>query len=270
MEKYQIVKVFLASPMDLQNERQLFRKTILQINEMIGKKIGVIFEVVCWEDYVTPDIGVDAQDVVNKQINMDYDIFCGLFGNRIGTSTNRSVSGTVEEYERARLLKTTRPDLKIMCYFLGNEDNDDIAKLKKQLNKDGTLFHEINDSALFANETYKHFTSILLEISKKLMQNPKQVSVNNDHLNRSVAVAVISQNKIIIVKRNKNSKFGGGSWQIPGGKIEAGESSKSAGIREVKEELSIGIKEDQLEYIGSFSDKDISDRTKIIQIESNH
>ena len=132
--------------MDALDERNVFRKTISQINDVFGRKIGIEFEVVCWEDYVTPDTGIDAQDVVNQQVKMDYDIFVGIFKNRIGTATKRYPSGTIEEYERAKLLKSSKPDLKIMCYFLEDKTSDEILALKKKLRRDGTLFSEVDEN----------------------------------------------------------------------------------------------------------------------------
>ncbi len=57
---------------------------ISQINDVFGRKIGVLFEVICWEDYVTPDHRIDAQDVVNQQIKLDYDIFFAIFKTESG------------------------------------------------------------------------------------------------------------------------------------------------------------------------------------------
>ncbi|MDG6922200.1 MAG: 8-oxo-dGTP diphosphatase [Nitrososphaerota archaeon] len=59
------------------------------------------------------------------------------------------------------------------------------------------------------------------------------------------------------LKRNNNyllllkaaGKFGGGFWNAPGGKIELGESSEEAAVREVREET--GLMVSQLERAGS-------------------
>ena len=79
------VRVFLASPMDVVEERQLFKRTVEKVNNVIGRNLGIYFEVVGWEDDVLPDAGIDAQDVVNSQIKQDYDVFVALFKSRVGT-----------------------------------------------------------------------------------------------------------------------------------------------------------------------------------------
>ena len=39
------VRVFLASPMDVVEERQLFKRTVEKVNNVIGRNLGVYFEV---------------------------------------------------------------------------------------------------------------------------------------------------------------------------------------------------------------------------------
>lgn len=121
MEKNKTIKIFIASPMDLVEERSTFRTVIGQINETLGRNLHTEFSVIGWETDVLPNQGIDAQDVVNQQIALDYDIFVCLFKNRIGTPTNRSISGTVEEYERALIYKCAKQNLKIMCYFIESD-----------------------------------------------------------------------------------------------------------------------------------------------------
>ena len=260
-----LIKVFLASPMDAIDERNCFRKTVSQLNDVFGRKLGVEYDVVCWEDYVTPDLGIDAQDVVNQQINLTYDIFLAIFKDRIGTATKRYSSGTIEEYERAKLLKCTKTDLKIMCYFIGENNSIEIKHLKEKFNEDGTLFCETKDTELFEDTIYKHFSSLLIEYSKKRLDE-NTTKKEAFYSKRSVAVAISSGNRVIIVKRSKNNRIGAGYWQIPGGKVDKDESIFSAGVREIKEELSLGIEESQLRLIGNFFDNDIFDKSKKIQI----
>ena len=63
----------------------------------------------------------------------------------------------------------------------------------------------------------------------------------------SVAVAVIidEQQRILITQRPLHVPHGG-CWEFPGGKLEADESSSSALIREVKEELGLEVLRYQL------------------------
>lgn len=67
---------------------------------------------------------------------------------------------------------------------------------------------------------------------------------NNKRIRIGSAVLIISGNKILLGKRNKEPNFGG--WVLPGGKIEFGETHQEAAIREAQEELGIKVKIDRL------------------------
>ena len=58
-----------------------------------------------------------------------------------------------------------------------------------------------------------------------------------------VAVALIDvDGRVLIAKRPEGKKLAG-LWEFPGGKVEPGERSEQALIRELKEELDIDVKE---------------------------
>ncbi len=70
-----------------------------------------------------------------------------------------------------------------------------------------------------------------------------------NHQKDAAGCYCVFDNKILILQRH-SSKFEGGTWGVPGGKIELFETAKQACIREVLEEVGIDIPEDQLKEIG--------------------
>ena len=59
-------------------------------------------------------------------------------------------------------------------------------------------------------------------------------------INVAVGVIINSQNQILISKRHEHLHQGG-KWEFPGGKIESGESTQQALIRELKEEVNLDV-----------------------------
>jgi 8-oxo-dGTP diphosphatase len=57
-----------------------------------------------------------------------------------------------------------------------------------------------------------------------------------------VVAAVITQGDRVLVCRRNADREAGGLWEFPGGKIEAGESPRTALVREILEELGVGIR----------------------------
>ena len=63
----------------------------------------------------------------------------------------------------------------------------------------------------------------------------------------SVRVLITDEdNKILILKRSTGSKTNPGKWELPGGKVDQGESFDQALIREVKEETGLKISLDHV------------------------
>ena len=56
-----------------------------------------------------------------------------------------------------------------------------------------------------------------------------------------VAAAIIKEDDRVLATQRGYGEFAGG-WEFPGGKIEAGENSKEALVREIMEELDVTIK----------------------------
>ncbi|MCK4429538.1 MAG: NUDIX hydrolase [Candidatus Aenigmarchaeota archaeon] len=50
-----------------------------------------------------------------------------------------------------------------------------------------------------------------------------------------------NENKVLILKRSKNSKLSSNLWNLPGGKVEEGETLRESVIREAKEETNLDI-----------------------------
>lgn len=245
MKHIRLLKIFLASPMNLIHERKQFFQMIERINMTIAKSLQCRYEIVSWENDVIPNQGDDAQHVVNEQLCYDYDIFVCMFKNYIGTPTNRYASGTIEEYERALLHKTIHPHIHIMCYFIGDNENEEIKQLKQKMNQDGVLYDEVESSEVFYQRSYTHFVQILLRNIKQKEQHAMKKKGQD-----AVAIACVTPSKkVLFVQRSHTSSYCPLYWQLPGGKIDEGETSEEAAKRELYEELHLSIDKSQLKQI---------------------
>jgi 8-oxo-dGTP diphosphatase len=56
-----------------------------------------------------------------------------------------------------------------------------------------------------------------------------------------VAAALIAPDGLVLLQQRPAHKHHGGLWEFPGGKVEPGEAPKSALVRELAEELAIGV-----------------------------
>ena len=95
------ITVLLASPGDIRAERKAVREAAEEINRVYGEDEGFHLVIKGWDTHTRPAAG-RAQGNINRQIG-PMDIFLGIMWHRLGTPTGKAASGTVEEYERARL-----------------------------------------------------------------------------------------------------------------------------------------------------------------------
>ena len=146
----QVIVVLAASPSDLEPERTQLEEVIRELNLSWSQSLGLRLELIRWETHGYPGVGDDPQDVLNRELPNDPDIFIGLMWTRYGTTTERAGSGTEEEFNRA--LERYRQDpnsIRIMFYFkdapLAPSDIDPdqlrrVARFRESLGAEGTLY----------------------------------------------------------------------------------------------------------------------------------
>lgn len=94
-----VIPVMIASPGDVQEEREVIRKVIHDWNDINASVSKVMLAAVGWETHSSPELGTRPQELINTRILKDCDLLVGVFWTRLGTPTGKSQSGTVEEIE---------------------------------------------------------------------------------------------------------------------------------------------------------------------------
>src|ERR1051325_2801123 len=145
-----VAQVFLAGPNDVDEERRQIQDVIDELNLTWSHSGNIRLELVTWHTHAQPGVGVDPQDVVNRTMPSEYDIFIGVMWSRFGSPTGRAGSGTEEEFNRA--LERYRRDpgsVRIMFYFKDDPvapsqlDIDQLTKVlgfKRRLEEEGVLY----------------------------------------------------------------------------------------------------------------------------------
>jgi hypothetical protein len=161
-----VLSIFLASPGDVSYERSRVGNFVSEWNDLWGPELGIHLELLKWETHAFPAAGSDAQDVINSQIEDEYDIFVGIMWHRIGTPTPRAASGTEEEFGRAlkRFRSEGRPHL--MFYFKDapipmDADSSQVAavaQFKARISAEGVLYWLFLDPQQFDQLVRVHIT----------------------------------------------------------------------------------------------------------------
>ena len=167
--------VLAASPSDLEPERTQLEEVVRELNLSLSP--GSRLELVRWETHGFPGVGDDPQDVLNRELPDDPDIFIGLMWTRYGTATNRAGSGTEEEFKKALERYRQDPDsVRIMFYFkdapLAPSDIDPdqlrrVASFRKSLGAEGALYWTFRTLDDFARLLRIHLSRQLQQISRQ-------------------------------------------------------------------------------------------------------
>jgi len=149
----------IASPGDVASERSIIRETIYEWNAVHSQLRKIVLLPVGWESHSTPEMGGRPQEIINNQILDKCDLLVGVFWTRIGTSTGKHVSGTVEEIENH--IEAGKPT---MLYFsdqparLDSVDQDQYEKLKefKKSCQNRGLYQTYDSHSEFKEKFYHH------------------------------------------------------------------------------------------------------------------
>jgi len=96
--------VFLASPGDVNDERQVVRQFFEHYNRHTAQLWGVRFEVIDWENYATIGVGRPQELITAQTLERFRDsqaLVIGIMGQRFGSPTGKAESSTEGEFNWA-------------------------------------------------------------------------------------------------------------------------------------------------------------------------
>jgi len=160
--------VMIASPGDVASERAIVRDVVYEWNAVNSSVRKIVLLPVGWETHSSPEMGAPAQQIINRQVLNKCDLLVGVFWTRIGTPTEKHLSGTVEEIEKH--IASGKP---AMLYFssqpvaMNTVDLDQIQRLEefKQSCQSRGLYEGYDSHSEFKEKFYRHLQLKLNEHS---------------------------------------------------------------------------------------------------------
>jgi hypothetical protein len=143
-----IIEVFIASPSDITDERNIVHSLIEDWNIINSQKTKIILKSIRWEKNVYSSFGSTPQNIINEQSLKNADLLIGIFGIRLGTPTEEYESGTVEEIKKH--IDSNKPT---MIYFSNKKIDpstfekdqfDKLQEFKKWCQEKGITFDYLN------------------------------------------------------------------------------------------------------------------------------
>lgn len=151
--------VMIASPGDVASERAIVRDVIYEWNAVHSGTRKIVLLPVGWETHSSPEMGAPAQEIINSQVLVKCDLLVGIFWTRIGTPTEKHLSGTVEEIEEH--VTSGKP---AMLYFSsqpvaeGTADPSQVQMLNefKKSCRGRSLYESYDSHSEFKEKFYRH------------------------------------------------------------------------------------------------------------------
>src|ERR1051325_10557316 len=184
---YRHYRVFVASPRDVQEERQAVSKIIQKVNKTLGEEKGIFFKEWLWDIDAVPAAG-HPQDVINPDLDKA-DIGVFILWNRIGTPR-----GTQEEFRRVYERWKTTKSPQIMIYRcvrpatvsdMDDEDFEQVMLLRKFLKEHETevLIQEFSTTDEFEEKLFEHL--VRWQPSNEVTPTPVKVEPTSKTISKS-------------------------------------------------------------------------------------
>lgn len=162
-ETIKVVRVFLASPGDLQVERRLARDAVAEINRTVARPAGFHVDLIGWEDTLSA-VG-RPQGIINEDLET-CQVFIGMLWARWGTPPDldgRYTSGFEEEFTIA-IKKHTAEGRPHITLFFKDVEPSKLADPGKELSKVLEFKKKIVDEKSVLYETFSESEAIAQKI----------------------------------------------------------------------------------------------------------
>lgn len=204
-----VVKVFLASPGDLVDERQTAKVVVDEFNALWADELGHQVELVGWEETVT-QYG-RPQELINKDLDQ-CELFVGMLWQRWGTPPSvggEYSSGFEEEFERASMSrrKDGRPEISLLLKSIDEErlrdPGQELQKVidfkKRIIAEKELLFEQFSDLSDFGRRLRRcvtHYVQRLVareRANTEIIEQPAPASPHTKNKTEKTSLTTLSE-----------------------------------------------------------------------------
>ena len=146
-----VYRIMIGCPGDIQSEVQLAKNVITRWTSLHAEQNSTVLIPINWDTNSYPEHGAHPQKILNSQLANKSDMLVAVFGTRVGSPTDTSLSGTIEEIEEH--VKAGKP---VMLFFrqlndISKTSSADLARLESFKNsvRDKALYREYKTEADF-------------------------------------------------------------------------------------------------------------------------
>ncbi|MBI2485995.1 MAG: DUF4062 domain-containing protein [Deltaproteobacteria bacterium] len=221
VEHVRILRVVVASPGDVQVERNTLTGIVEELNHGIAADRGLRLEISRWEKDAYAGFHTDGpQGLIDNLLRIkDCDIFIGIFWKRFGTPVKDAKSGTEHEFRLAYEAWQKKRSPQIMFYFKqkpyepkSKEETDQwgqVIQFKQDFPKEGLWWSYKNKSEFeklvrnqlsnFIRLEFKGKESSSVKAEEEPIMNIRQIQQSQDPVITNMASGELSQKRIGLI-----------------------------------------------------------------------
>jgi hypothetical protein len=166
------LRVFMASPGDLTDERDALRNLERRLNAMFRER-GVRVSIEGWEE-VQPD-AVAPQELINPLVH-DCDVFVGLLNVRWGTPTDNDSSGFSEEFNIALKRRQESGTAPVIGMYFREIDPERLRDKGPQLEAVLAFKERVESERLVLHRTFNGAHHLALEVMNFLVPHALRIA----------------------------------------------------------------------------------------------
>lgn len=175
MKQLQVIRAVVASPSDVQPERNCIEEVAAELNRSIAKNRALHIEISRWETDTYPGFHVEGpQGWIDQVLRIEEcDLLIGIFWKRFGTPTADAKSGTEHEFRKAYEAWKLNQRPQIMIYFnerkyypqtkAETDQWGQVLEFKREFPKEGLWWRYIGKPQ-FEKQVRNHLTQFILDI----------------------------------------------------------------------------------------------------------
>jgi len=200
MEWIRLLQIVVASPSDVQDERDALVAAVQELNRIYVKERRLYLNVLRWEDNAYAGFHADGpQGLIDAILRIPQcDVFIGIFWKRFGTPTRDGTTGTRHEFESAYNAWKAKGTPHIALYFSQkeylprtleeNKQQAEVLSFKANIPPEG-LWWEYRDKDHFKEVIFRHLATFLPEKSLVPPEDPQMVQVGETPFPEELAEA---------------------------------------------------------------------------------
>lgn len=207
-----VIKVFIACPNDVKEEKQCVRETISIWNALNSEEYGIVYLPVSWDTHSVPESDRSPQDYINEELLDKCDILIALFWSTVGSKTGRTKSASIEEITRH-----VAYGKRAMIYFcnraipiekISDKKLKELMKWRDQV-RDKALYGEFNDIKDLNSLIDKHLTQLARSRKYRVEYDSDKLALIKDDAELAVEISIhfasVSVNLIKLIHEEDRS-----------------------------------------------------------------